>query len=194
MPAIFQNVNLKTIFTVLLVLSSLWLLRIIFSKEKQYLFRAVILFLLFLMTLVYFQQSDSEKISLSDFSTLFAPKSEAGYTYTVERGHTGKLQYTRYVFENPKPKLKLVLDENGKYFHLRDISSINRILSQLDLPLVHKGAQELSSLTGSDLDKYHYRWDDYPPGILMLEKTSCQGTTTFEKFHCVANITITRRY
>jgi len=193
MQTIFQAVNLKTIFTILLVLSSLWLLRIIFSKEKQSLFRAIILFLLFLLTLVYLQQSNSEKISLADLSALFSSKSPVEYVYQVERGHTGQLQYTRYVFEHPKPKLKLALDADGKYFHLRDITLVNRILSQLDLPLINKGTPELNSLTGSELDKYHYRWDDYLPGILVLEKTTHQGATSFDKLHRVANITIIRR-
>ena len=194
MQTILQAANLKTIFTILLVFSSLWLLRIILSKEKRSLFRAVILFLLFLMTLVYLQQSNSEKISLSDFTALFSSRSADKYTYHVERGHTGRLQYTRYVFEAPLPKLKLSLDESGKYFHLRNFAPVNRILAQLNLPLIHKGVPELNSITGADLDKYHYRWDDYPPGILVLEKTTIQGTTTFDKLHCVANITITRRY
>jgi nicotinic acid mononucleotide adenylyltransferase len=86
------------------------------------------------------------------------------------------------------------MDADGKYFHITNIKAINEILSRMGLPQVKKGAQELVSITGSDSHKNLYRWDDYPKGILILERTICKNKQTLETFNCLAAITIRQKY
>jgi hypothetical protein len=86
------------------------------------------------------------------------------------------------------------MDKDGKYFHITNITVINEILSRMGLPLVNKGAQELVSITGSSTHKNLYRWEDYPRGVLILEKTICKKKQTLETFNCLASVTIRKKY
>ncbi|MFQ5721627.1 MAG: hypothetical protein ACE5GI_03975 [Candidatus Aminicenantales bacterium] len=102
--------------------------------------------------------------------------------------------YIRYVFQEPRPKLILSLDEKGKYLNLKDISPLNKVLKQLGLPPVNSGAPELASITGSRFDINHCRWDNYPKGILIIERTQCKNKKTYQTYHCLATLTIKHRY
>jgi hypothetical protein len=86
------------------------------------------------------------------------------------------------------------MDKDGKYFHITNIAPINEILRRMGLPLVKKGAQELISITGSSSHKNLYHWEDYPKGILIIERTVCRNKQTLETFNCIASITIRKKY
>jgi hypothetical protein len=86
------------------------------------------------------------------------------------------------------------MDKTGKYFHIKNPASINRILRFLNLPEVEEGIPELGSITKSRFDLSQYRWDNYPPGILTIEKVLCPDTDSLVTFHCIITLTINNRY
>ena len=90
----------------------------------------------------------------------------------------------------PPPELKLDMDPNGRTFTLRDVETLNLVLDQLNLPRVSHGVQELYALTGNQTDIGIYRWDDYPLGTLIVERTIFQHRDTMQSYHAIASITV----
>ena len=193
MPDFIGQITLVNILSLLLLVASIWLLIIIIKKKIGYIFRGMVFFLFVLLALIYFQQSDAKKYTLSDIRHALFPKHSITLNYhTEEDSQVGTI--VRYVFDEPKPRIPVSMDKSGKYFHLTNITILNEILSQMGLPRVKKGTQELISITGSSSHKNIYRWEDYSRGILLLERTICKNRETLETYNCLVSITIRKKY
>ena len=193
MQDLLGQITLVNILSVLLLIASIWLLVIIMQKKTGYMFRGMVFFLFVLLALIYFQQSDAKKYTLSDIKYALSPKKGLTLNYHAEED-SQQGTVIRYVFDEPMPKIPVSMDRNSKYFHITNITVINEILNQMRLPLLNKGAQELASITGSSTHKNLYRWEDYPRGILILERTLCKNRQTLETFNCLASLTIRSKY
>ena len=115
------------------------------------------------------------------------------YVYHKEEGVARQRRYTRYYFEVPGPSLSLKLDPKTQYFHIKNVYSVNRILEYIGLPKVKTAVQELASLTGSRNDINLYRWDDYPLGILTIERGICQDRDRLDSYPCIVTIMLLER-
>lgn len=186
------QIPLTAILSVLLFIASIWLLVIIIQKRSGYMFRAMVFFLFVLLALIYLQQSDAKKYTISDVKLALFPEKTPVYNYHYE-GDRGDI-IASYFFNDPRPRLNLSMGSSGKYFHITDVSSVNRILRHLRLPKVKSGVRELASITGSDTDNFVYRWDDYPRGILIIYRTLCRTRETLETFNCLERIIIRKKY
>lgn len=193
MQEFLGQITLVNILSVLLLIASIWLLIIILQKRTGYMFRGMIFLLFVLLALIYFQQSDVNKFTISDFRYAFSPKRSFTLNYRKDMD-THQDTIARYVFDDPKPRISVSMDANSRYFHITNITAINKILSQLRLPRVSKGAQELVSITGSNSHKNLYRWEDYPRGVLIIERDICKNKTTLETYNCLVTITIRKKY
>ncbi|NOR13801.1 MAG: hypothetical protein GQ545_11160 [Candidatus Aminicenantes bacterium] len=193
MQDLLEQITLVNILSVLLLIASIWLLVIIVQKKTGYMFRGMIFFLFVLLALIYFQQSDAQKFTISDIKYALFPKKSLTLNYHTEED-SQRRTVARYVFDEPIPRIPVSMDADGKYFHITNIKVINEILSRMGLPQIKKGAQELVSITGSTSHKNLYRWDDYPKGILILERNICKNKQTLETFNCLATITIRQKY
>ncbi len=178
----------------LLVLSFLWALKIFLKKEIRYLFRASMIFIFVLLAFIFFQKSEIGNWNYYQIKNHLFPEKEIQHKYRVEKGSLIHENYIRYVFQEPRPKLILSFDKKGKYLNLKDISHLNKILKELGLPPVTSGVSELASITGSRFDINHYRWDNYPEGILIIERTQCKSKKTYQTYHCLASLTIRQKY
>lgn len=179
---------------VLLVLSSLWVFKLILKKEKEHYFRGILIFALALVAFLYIQREETRKLTLSDIQNELFPKKAPNFTVEIQKGTAGNVEYTVYLFEEPQPKIPLTLDKNGKYFTITNVSVLNSILRELKLPEVKEGVPELASITGSLLDVNLFRWDDYEPGILLLERSLCRNKDSLETYHCLLSLKVTSRY
>lgn len=186
------QVPLTAILSVLLFISSIWLLVIIIQKRSGYMFRAMVFFLFVLLALIYLQQSDAKKYTIKDVKLALFPETTPVYNYSKEEG-TGDVLVT-YFFSDPRPRLHLTMERAGKYFHITNVSSINKVLSHLRLPLLKSGVRELSSITGLATDNMTYRWNDYPKGALIIYRTLCRTRETLDAFNCLDRIIIMRKY
>jgi len=195
MGPFISSITLPEAIAFLLFLSSFWLLKILIKGEKENFIRGAVLFLFLLLGLLYLNQSEAKKITISDVTSYFFPKKEQEYKYTIEKGKTrDRGEYTKYIFQDPKPKLDLKMGPSHRYFHMKDPSSLNKVLNELGLPEVESGAKELASITGSLQDIYLYRWEDYPPGILLMERTSCIDKSSMNRYDCLSVLTLIERY
>jgi len=194
MEAIIEQITLQRIIIVLLVLSFLWILKLLFKKEYEHLFRALIIIIILGVALIYTQQNGEGKFSLTRLKNLIFPEKTPHYTYYVEKGTKEGFQCIQYVFKNPMPRLSLSMDSRGKYLHISNVAPINKVLGFLNLPKVSSKVPELASITGSQLDTNHYRWDNYPEGTLLLERTLCHDIRKVETYHCISSISIISRY
>ena len=147
--------------------------------------------------LFYLNGVKQETLTINDIRTqikdTFFPEKTPNYIFHKDEGRDGNGAYIRYYFESPGPKLSLELDPTGKYFNIKDIHSINRILEYLGLPRVNRPVRELAAITGSANDIDYYRWDDYELGVLTVDREICQDRDMLESYQCIANILITRR-
>lgn len=193
MQNLIGQITLVNILSVLLLLASIWLLVIIIQKKTGYIFRGMVFFLFVLMALIYFQQSDAKKYTLSDIRYALFPIKNLTLNYHTE-GDSAPGSIVRYVFDDPRPRIHLSMDKSGKYFHITNITVLNGILQKMGLPRVKSGAKELASITGSNSQLNLYRWEDYPRGILILERTMCKNRQTLESFNCLVSITIRQKY
>ncbi|MBD3414947.1 MAG: hypothetical protein GF421_11015 [Candidatus Aminicenantes bacterium] len=195
MGELIASITLPEALALLLFLSSFWLIKILIKGERENFIRGVILFLFLLLGLLYLNQSEAKKITLSDVKSAVFPQKETLYVYTIEKGQLpSRGEYTRYIFKDPKPRLDLKMDSSHRYFHMENPSSLNKVLKELDLPELNSGTRELASLTGSQNDLSIYRWDDYPPGILIMEKTTCVDKSSVTRYHCLSVLTLIARY
>jgi hypothetical protein len=187
---------LRIIIVVLLFLSVVWVVRVVVKKEFENLLRAALVLLALGAVFLYLQSTESETLTLADIRTQIRdtvfPEKAPNFVYHKEEGVTGAVNYVRYYFESPGPKLSLRLDPKTQYFHIRDIYSVNRILAYLSLPRVKTAVRELASITGSRNDVNLYRWEDYPHGVLTVERGICQDRDKLESYQCIVSIIIAR--
>jgi len=187
-------ISLSDIVGILLIFSLFWLVKVLAKKENENIFKAIILLLFFLAIFLYINQSDSNKLTISDLKNNFFPGKTIEIKYRVIRGVANRNEYVKYVFTKPYPTLSVKMDNSGSYFNIVNPESVNKVLRFLDLPEVKEGVPELSSITGSTYDTSQYRWDKYPRGILILEKTLCRSGDSLTMSHCILVITIKMRY
>lgn len=190
-----ESITLPEALSFLLFLSSFWLLKILIKGEKENFIRGIIVFLFLLLGILYLNQSEAKKITLSGVTSHLFPKKEQAYNYTIEKGRFESMgEYTKYVFQNPKPKLNFKMDDSHRYFHMVNPSSLNKVLKELGLPELASGTKELASITGSRNDIFIYRWDDYPPGILIIERGTCIDKSQVNRYHCLSVLTLIERF
>ncbi|MFW6123620.1 MAG: hypothetical protein ACOC5G_00190 [Acidobacteriota bacterium] len=195
MAEFISSITLPQAITFLLFLSSFWLLKILIKGEKENFIRGTILFLFLLLGLFYLNQSEAKKITLSDVTSTIFPEKETSYNYTIENGQSrDRGEYTKYIFKDPKPKLNLKMGTSHRYFHMENPSSLNKVLNALGLPELQSGTKELASITGSQNDIYIYKWDDYPPGILIMERGTCVDKNSVTRYHCLSVLTLIKRF
>ncbi|MGQ9671608.1 MAG: hypothetical protein ACUVV5_00570 [Candidatus Aminicenantales bacterium] len=189
--------TLRTIFLVLIVLAAIWIVRVVAKREWENVLRTALFLILVLAGFYYVAQSKEEKITWSvlkeDFKRTFFPEKPLNYPYTKQEGIQGSQRYVRYYFGEIGPKISLTLDPTHQYFHIKDIHSVNRVLEYLGLEKVKTPVPELASLTGSRNDLNYYRWDDYPRGILIIERGICQDRDRLESFQCIVSVTVLTR-
>ena len=192
-----QVALLKNIILVLLLLCVIWIIRVVVKREHENLLRAALILLLLGAVLYYLQNTEAETLTLTDIQAqikaTFFPEKPPNYIYNREEGLDGRNNYIRYYFESPGPRLSVSLDASTKYFHIKDVHSVNRILEYLGLPKVKIPVQELASITGSRKDLTLYRWEDYPLGPLTVERGICQDRDRLESYQCIVSIMIWRR-
>ena len=193
MEVIKGLITVNNVVIILLLFSSVWLFKVIIKRQNEYLIRAVLIFLLFMFAFLYLQENKSINLNFSDIKDRIFPQKIVNYKYHIEKGFTKNAPYTRYIFKNPKPKISLCLDKSGKYFHIKNIKPVNKVLESLNLPKVTKGVLELSAITGSQYDMSCYRWDDYPEGTLLIEKDLCKDKNSLTIYHCIATLKIIGR-
>jgi len=189
--------TLKNIVLVLIGLSAIWFIRVVVKRETENLLRSGLLIILLLAAFVYLQGTKAEKITWAgikqEVKDTFFPEKPPQYVYFKEEGIAGNRRFIRFSFESPGPKLSLVLDSRQKYFNIKDIHSVNRILEYLGLERVKTPVHELASITGSRNDLNLYRWDDYPRGTLMIERGICQDRDRLESYQCIITVTLFSR-
>jgi hypothetical protein len=190
MPDFIMNLKVTTLLGGILFLISLWVLRVIIQKEKENIIRGLSIFLVFLFGMIFLNQSGYRDITIGQIAERLFPQKYHVYEYYVEQGSSAQGRYVRYVFEPPRPRLKLVMAENGTYLHFSNPVSLNRVLRFLDLPPVQSGVPELSSLTHSRLDANLYQWPDYTMGKLTAVRGLCRNTEAADAFTCLLQITI----
>ena len=189
--------TLRNIVLVLLGISIIWLVRVVVKRETENLARSILACVLLGGALFYLQNVKLETLHFSDireqFRNTFFPEKTPNYIFHKDEGSDGRGSYVRYFFESPGPRLSLELDPSGKYFNIKDIYSINRILDYLGLPRVKRPVRELAATTGSANDINIYRWNDYELGVLTVERAICQDREMLESYQCISNIMIIRR-
>ncbi|MFZ2052576.1 MAG: hypothetical protein WAU81_00130 [Candidatus Aminicenantales bacterium] len=188
---------LKNIILALILLCAIWIFRIIVKREFENLVRAGLIIVLLGVVFFFLQQTESETLTWGDIRTqikdTFFPEKMPNYVYHKEEDVTGRNRYTRYYFETPGPALSLSLDPKTQYFHIKNVHSVNRILEYLGLPKVKEAVPELASMTGSRNDLTLYRWEDYPLGILTIERGICQDRDRLDSYQCIVSIMILQR-
>jgi len=188
---------LKNIIVVLIGLCVIWLIRVLVKKETENILRAT-LFLVFLgVAFYYLQHTELERLTWGDFKgqvkDTFFPEKMPEYVYEKNESGSAGSRKVVYSFQVPAPRLSLSIDADQKYFHIKDIHPINRTLEYLGLPRVKTAVRELASITGSQRDINLYRWNDYPLGILTIERGLCQDRDRLESYQCILKITIGQR-
>jgi hypothetical protein len=194
--------TLKTIFLALFGLTIIWIIKIVVKREFETLFRAILVSVFFGVILLYLNQTKLEMISWKAVRHEIFPEKAETLTYVKNEGFQDGIKYIRYFFPaptsdgsdaGPSPRLNLSLDKNGRHYHITDIEPVNKVLTMLGLPPVKAGAMELASITGRSTDVNQYRWDDYPLGVLILERGLCQNKDSLERYHCVVFISVQGR-
>lgn len=190
---IIDVITLNNISLIFLALCSLWLLIVIIKKQGEILFRVSLIFIIVFLAFIFFHRSEIGEWTFPEIKQNLFPEKIPLLNYYTEKGSSSKPFEKRYIFEYPQPRLVLSIDRKGNYLHLKRISSLNAILRSLDLPTIKHGTQELASITGEQSDVGFYRWDDYPLGVLVVERQLCQNRKTLQSYHCLVSITIKSR-
>lgn len=190
MEEILNAITLQRIVTVLFILSALLLLRSIFRKERKNIRLSFLIFICFGIALLYIQKNEARNLTVIEIKELIYPSPPPDYAYQVREGYEEGDPYTRYIFEDPKPKLSLSADRESGYLRISSITSINIVMDYLGLPKITRTVPELASITGSLQDTSCYRWDDFPIGILLIKRTLCSDIEKISTYHCISSITI----
>lgn len=192
MKDILGMISLTTAASILLILAGVWLIILIIKRQHEFIFRAMLIMLLLLMGLIFLRQHEAGKITLPELKVRLFPGKPPVYNYTVKKASIGNKLETRYVFQNPLPRLSLKLDRSGNYFHILNLKPINDTLGHLQLPKVEETVPELASLTGARRDVNLYRWEDYPLGVLTLERALTQDEKSLEVYHGIISLAVLR--
>lgn len=177
----------------LFFLAFLALIVSIFRREMDNVVRSLIFVLILGGLFLYFQQSKMERVTWSNLKKELGLAKPVYYNFVKEESKDIYRNTVRYYFPEPGPRLSLTVDASGRYLHLDDIEEVNRVLEYIGLKKVNHGVKELASITGSQLDVNLYRWDDYPDGILVIERAICRDKTTFNSYNCIQSISLIRR-
>lgn len=188
--SIIDWITPEKISLVLLALCSFWLIKVIIKKQGDILLRVSLIFIIVFLAFIFFQRSEIGKWTFPEIKQNIFPEKIPPLNYRTEKGSAFGEFRRRFIFDNPRPKLILSLDRKGSYLHLKRISSLNVILRGLDLPPVKHGVNELASITGLRSDIRHYRWNDYPLGVLIVERDLCQYRNRLESYHCLVSLTV----
>lgn len=190
MKDVLGMISLTTAASILLILAAIWLIILIIKKQHEYIFRAMLIMLLLLMGLIFLRQHEAGKITWPELKVKLFPGKPPVYNYTVKKGYFGNKMETRYVFQEPRPRLALKLDSSANYFNISDLRPINDALEHLKLPKVEKKVPELASLTGAKGDVNLYRWEDYPLGVLTIERALCQDEDSLDIYQGIITLRI----
>lgn len=186
-------ITLQRIVTVIFILASLRLVKLILKKERRKIYGGLLFFIFSGLTLFYIQHNETRNMSLAEIKELILPGEPPQYNYHIEERLEEGVQYTRYIFDDPKPKFSLAMDSKSGYFRISNISSINAAMEVLNLPKVSSTVPELASITGSSYDVGCYRWKDYQLGILLIKRGLCREVDKLSRYHCISSITIIER-
>lgn len=192
------------IVTALLAISVLWLIYILFRRHTESLVRTIIAIVILGIILSYLQSTSLTVLSFKAIKNDLFPSRTPEYQYTVYETADLYSHKTIYNFiagdqldrTTPMPappELKVVMDPNGRTFTIEDPESLNQVLDQLKLPRVSRGAKELVTITGNQTDVGIYRWDDYPLGTLIVERTLFQQKNTLQSYHAISRIIVDSR-
>lgn len=192
MSDILGMISLTTAASILLILAAVWLVILIIKRQHEYIFRAMMIMLILLLGLIFLRQHEAGKLNWPEIKQKIFPGKQAVYNFTERKTYTSGMQVTRYVFNEPQPKLSLRLDASGTYFHISDLKPINDMLKHLKLPEVEEAVSELASITRSKRDANLYKWENYAGGTLILERMLCQDPESMEIYQGVSNIRILR--
>ncbi len=192
--------------TALLAINVIWLIYILFRGHTESLVRTIIIIVLLGIILGYLQNTRLTVLSFKAIKNDLFPPDIPEYQYTVSESDTLYSHRTIYTFFTGQeverdstipapPELKVVMDPNGRTFTLEDPESLNLVLDQLKLPRVSHGAKELVTITGNQTDVGVYRWDDYPLGTLIVERTLFQKRDNLQSYNAISRIIVdSRRY
>ena len=116
---------------------------------------------------------------------LNACNSVTEYDYST-RKTTGRSGEIMWIFEGEySPPLKL---KNDSTF----ISSVNLVLTKLELPKISNVAIEKEKLTGYRTDRGAYEWADYPLGQLRIQR-SLDRDINYDYYDCIWKVIIKKR-
>lgn len=192
MKDILGMISLTTAASVLLIVAAIWLIILIIKRQHEYIFRAMMIILILLLGLIFLRQHEAGKLTWPEIKVKLFPGKPVIYNFTVRKSFVAGKQETRYVFNEPQPRLSLRLDPSGAYFHITELKPINDMLKHLNLPEVREKVPELASITRSKRDTNLYKWEDYSGGTMIIERTLCQDPESLEVYQGVANIRILR--
>lgn len=189
-----SDLTLSTVILVILILFIILFIRRFFSRESRFSLTFLFLVIMCAAGYLYLDQKNMTKMKLSEFAEMVFPADEpTSYVYTTREGHNMGRTYTRYTFSNPMPRLKLAMDTAGKYFIMKDLKPLNRVLAHIGLPRVDEEKPELVAITGKSSDSYSYVWENYAGGgTLIVQRTICDEDVELGTPHCLSAITIYR--
>jgi hypothetical protein len=194
MEDLITSISLSDVVGLFLLLSSIWLIKIVLRRENENLMRGLVVFLLFLAVFLYLNQSPTRKWTVSDLKDRFFPQSIPPIHYRMETGTLENFEYVKYIFSDPLPPVSLSMTGSGRTFRINNLGPVNRVLRHLKLPEINRGTMEQAALTGSRMDARIYRWEDYPRGLMILEETLIQQRSSLKTYHGIVQITIRKRY
>lgn len=186
----------KTVLLVLFGLCVLWIVVIVVKNDMQTIVRALLVTAIVGLGLYAVnlpKVAKHDKISLSILRDEFFPIKRRAYPFQKRDGFVAGRTTTAYIFDDPGPPLSVAMIEGGKYMTIKDLRTVNVILEYVGLPPVEEAVSELAALTGRTLDADKFRWDDYGPGVLLVERGICRDMTSAQSFTCIARITVTAR-
>ncbi|MBP6909168.1 MAG: hypothetical protein KBC18_01950 [Candidatus Saccharicenans sp.] len=199
--------TVTTIVTILLAIDIIWLVYILLKGYHESLARTIVAGLVLGVILYYLQTTSLQYLTFKAVKNDIFPPDVPQYSYTrteEDNQYSHRLIYTFMLTPSESalertsdvprpPELKLEMDPGGKTFTLKDPESLNIVLAQLNLPPVSHGVPELSTITGNRTDQQVYRFDDYPLGTLIVERSLYQNTKVALSYYCVSRIIIDSR-
>lgn len=183
----------KTALLVLFGLCVLWIIVIVVKNDMQTIVRALLVTAVVGLGLYYVNQTKLTKLSFTAVKEELFPVKARAYTFQKREGFVAGRTNTAYIFDDPGPPLSVAMIEGGKYMVIKDLRTVNVVLEYIGLSPVEEAVPELASLTGRTIDADKFRWDDYGPGVLLVERGICRDMTSAQSFTCIARITVTER-
>jgi hypothetical protein len=186
----------ETVRLVLMVLLGgclIWAMSIVIRKDYESLVRVILVGAVIGVAFFYVNQTDLEKLSWSAVKEdIFPPKMEH-YRFERREITTGGVARTVFLFDEPGPKINVVMEKGGKNLVIRNTDSLNRVLAYIGLPPVKHGVPELISITGKGSDANTYLWDDYDKGILIVEQGLFHDSSSLQSYPQIVAITVRNR-